>query len=96
MTVHLPNAQIKTCFRVLWFNYELNIETGNEKHRTKCPTDSQLWLNISKQNTVYFFSQKRKKTYNVKALEVYNVKALEVYNIKALVYNVKTLEVFIY
>ena len=88
---------------MLWFNYELKIETGNEKHKTKCP-DSRLWLNISKQNTVYFFSQKREKTcvitlevYNVKALEVYNVKTLEVYNIKALeVYNIKTLEVLIY
>ena len=40
LTVHLPNAQIKTCFCVLWFNYELKIETGNEKHKTKCPTDS--------------------------------------------------------
>ena len=56
MTVHLPNAQIKTCFHMLWFNYELKIETGNEKRKTKCPTDSRLWLNISKQNTVYFFS----------------------------------------
>ena len=55
MTVHLPNAQIKTCFHMLWFNYELKIEIGNEKHKTKCPTDSQLWMNISKQNTVYFF-----------------------------------------
>ena len=89
---------------MLWFNYELKIETGNEKHKTKCPTNSQLWLNISKQNTVYFFSQKREKTYvitlevyNVKALELYNVKALEVYNVKALeVHNTKTLEVFIY
>ena len=33
MTVHLPNTQIKTCFHVLWFNYELKIETGNEKHK---------------------------------------------------------------
>ena len=40
---------------MLWFNYELKIETGNEKHNTKCPTNSRLWLNISKQNTVYFF-----------------------------------------
>ena len=38
---------------------------------------------------VFFFSQKREKTYVV-TLEVYNVKALEVYNIKALeVYNIK-------
>ena len=37
---------------------------------------------------MYFFSQKREKTYVI-TLEVYNVKALEVYN-------VKTLEVFIY
>ena len=91
---------------MLWFNYELKIETGNEKQKTKCPTNSQLWLNISKQNTVYVFfsSQKREKTYvvtlevyNVKALEVYNVKALEVYNVKTLeVYNVKALEVFFY
>ena len=38
-----PSSQCtdkKTCFRVLWFNYELKIETGNEKHKTKCPTDS--------------------------------------------------------
>ena len=75
---------------MLWFNYELKIETGNEKHKTKCPTDSQLWLNISKQNTMFFFffSQKREKTYVI-TLEVYNIKALEVYN-------VKTLEVCIY
>ena len=32
LTVHLPNTQIKTCFQVLWFNYELKIETGNEKN----------------------------------------------------------------
>ena len=100
MTVHLPNTQIKTCFRVLWFNYDLKIETGNEKHKTKCPTDSRLWLNISKQNTVFFFvfffSQKREKTCII-TLEVYNVKALQVYNVKALeVHNIKTLEVFIY
>ena len=69
---------------MLWFNYELKIETGNKKHKTKHPTDSRLWLNISKQNTVYFFfsSQKREKTYVI-TLEVYNVKALEVYNVKA-------------
>ena len=40
LTVHLPSAQIKTCFLVLWFNCELRIETGNEKHKTKCPTNS--------------------------------------------------------
>ena len=40
LTVHLPNAQIKTCFLMLWFNCELRIETGKEKHETKCPTDS--------------------------------------------------------
>ena len=102
-----PSSQCtdKTCFHILWLNYELKIETGNEKYKTKCPTDSRLWLNISKQNTMFFFlSQQRKKTYvitleayNVKALEVYNVKALEVYSIKALeVYNIKTLEMFIY
>ena len=33
LTVHLPNARIKnTCFRMLWFNYEMKIETGNEKN----------------------------------------------------------------
>ena len=55
LTVHLPNAQIKTCFHMLWFNGELKIENENEKHKTKHPTNSRLWLNISKQNTVYFF-----------------------------------------
>ena len=93
MTVHLPNAQIKTCFHVLWFNCELKIENENEKHKTKHPNDSRLWLNISKQNTVFFFLfLKREKTYII-TLEVYNVKTLEVYNTKTLeVYNVKTLK----
>ena len=61
--------------------------------------DSRLWLNISKQNTVYFFFSKEEKDLcnYVITLEVYNVKALEMYNVKALeLYNVKTLEVFIY
>ena len=40
LTVHLPSAQIKTCYLMLWFNCELRIETGNEKHKTKCPADS--------------------------------------------------------
>ena len=86
----------KTCFCVLWFNYELKTETGNEKHKTKCPTNSQLWLNISKQNTVYFISFSKEEK-DMSLQEVYNVKTLEVYNVKTLqVYNVKTLEVFIY
>ena len=33
-------TDIKTCFLVLWFNCELKIETGNEKHKTKYPTNS--------------------------------------------------------
>ena len=37
LTVHLPNAQIKTCFQVLWFNYELKIETGNKEIQNKTP-----------------------------------------------------------
>ena len=27
----------KTCFRVLWFNYELKIETGNENTKQNAP-----------------------------------------------------------
>ena len=81
LTVNLPNTQVKTCFCVLWFNCELKIENENKKHKTKCPTDSRLWLNISKQNTVYFFCSKREKTYVI-TLEVYNVKTLELYNTK--------------
>ena len=54
-----PQHTNKTCFHILWFNYELEIETGNEN--TKCPTNSQLWLNISKQNTVFFFFSKEGK-----------------------------------
>ena len=40
-----PSSQctdVKTCFLMLWFNCEFRIETGNEKHKTKCPTDSQI------------------------------------------------------
>ena len=85
-----PSSQCtdKNLFHVLWFNCELKIENENEKHKTKHPTDSRLWLNISKQNTVYFFL-KREKTYII-TLEVYNTKTLEVYNVKTLeVYNTK-------
>ena len=38
----------KTCFLMLWFNCELKIETGNEKHKTKCPTNSRLSTEFSK------------------------------------------------
>ena len=94
---------------MLWFNCELKIETGNEKHKTKCPTDSRLSVELSKKKYhVFSFFEKREKNlhqkkqktlevYNVKTLEMYNVKTLEVYNVKTLeVYNIKTLEVFIY
>ena len=47
LTVHLPSAQIKTCFLMLWFNCELKIETGNEKHKTKFPTNSRLLTELS-------------------------------------------------
>ena len=40
-----PSSQctdVKTWFLVLWFNCEFRIETGNEKHKTKCPADSRI------------------------------------------------------
>ena len=46
----------KTCFLVLWFNCELRIETGNEKHKIKCPLTHD-----SKQNTVYILFSKRER-----------------------------------
>ena len=33
---------VKTCFLMLWFNCEIRNETGNEKHKTKCPADSRF------------------------------------------------------
>ena len=32
-----PQCTDKTCFRVLWFNYELKIETGNENTKQNTP-----------------------------------------------------------
>ena len=62
LTVHLPSTQIKTCFLVLWFNCELKIETGNEKHKTKCPTDSRLLTELSKTKYhVFSFSKEGKE-----------------------------------
>ena len=72
MTVHLPNAQKKTCFLVLWFNSELKIETGNEKHKTKCPTNSQFLTELSKTKYRVFFFPKEGKELTSKTLEVYN------------------------
>ena len=43
---------------MLWFNYELKIETGNEKHKTKCRTDSGTFQN---KIPIYFFFLKRGK-----------------------------------
>ena len=74
MTVHLPNAQIKTCFLVLWFNCELKIETGNEKHKTKCPTYSRFSTELSKTKYHVFFFPKEGKELTSKTLQVYNVK----------------------
>ena len=74
MTVHHPNAQIKTCFLMLWFNCELKIETGNEKHKTKCPTNSRLWTELSKAKILCILSPKEGKELTSKTLEVYNVK----------------------
>ena len=47
---------------MLWFNCDLKIENENEKHKTKRPTNSRLWLNISKQNTmcIFFFLEEGK------------------------------------
>ena len=90
MTVHLPNTQIKTCFLILWFNCELKIETGSEKHKTKCPTNSRFLTELSKTKIPCIFFPKEGKELMLKTLEVYNVKTLEVYNVKTLeVYNVK-------
>ena len=60
---------------MLWFNCELKIETGNEKHKTKCPTDSQLSTKLSKTKChVSFFFPKEGKELMSKTLKVYNVK----------------------
>ena len=64
---------------MLWFNCELKIETGNEKHKTKCPADSRFSIQNKIQCMIPF--QRGKGTY-VKTLEVYNVKTLEVYTVK--------------
>ena len=70
---------------MLWFNCELRIETGNEKHKTKCPADSRFKTKYH----VYSLFKRGKGTY-VKTLVAYNVKTLEVCNIKTLeVYTVK-------
>ena len=74
LTVHLPSAQIKTCFLMLWFNCELKIETGNERHETQCPTDSQLLTELSKTKYRVFSFSKERKELMLKILEVYNVK----------------------
>ena len=61
---------------MLWFNCELKIETGNEKHKTKCPTNSQF-------KTKYrVYSLQGGKGTHIKTLEVYNIKTLEVYNVQ--------------
>ena len=57
---------------MLWFNCELKIETGNEKHKTKCPINSPLLTELSKTKYRVFFFKRGKRTY-VKTLEVYNV-----------------------
>ena len=60
---------------MLWFNCELKIETGNEKHKTKCPTDSQFLTKLSKTKILwFFFFPKEGKELTSKTLEVYNVK----------------------
>ena len=51
----------QTCFLMLWFNCELKIETGNEKHKTKSPTNSQFLTELSKTKYRVFFFQKREK-----------------------------------
>ena len=74
LTVHLPSAQIKTCFLVLWFNCELKIETGNKKCKTKHLTDSRLLTELSKTKYHVFSFSKEGKELMLKTLEVYNVK----------------------
>ena len=32
-----PQCTDKTCFHMLWFNYELKIETGNENTKQNTP-----------------------------------------------------------
>ena len=59
---------------MLWFNCELKIETGNEKHKTKHPTDSQLLAELSKTKYCVYFFPKEGKELTSKTLEVYNVK----------------------
>ena len=59
---------------MLWFNCELKIETGNEKHKTKCPTDSRFSTEFSKTKYCVFFFPKEGKELMSKTLEVYNVK----------------------
>ena len=70
---------------MLWFHCELRIETGNKKHKTKCPTNSRFKTKYH----VYSLFKRGKGTY-VKTLEVCNIKTLEVYNVKTLeVCNIK-------
>ena len=61
LTVHLPNAQIKTCFHMLWFNYELKIETGNEKTQNKMPHRFMTLAEHFKTKYLVFFFLKRWK-----------------------------------
>ena len=100
-----PMHRCKTCFLILWFNCEFRIETGNEKHKRKCPTNSRISDYLFKNKTPSLFSFQGGKGNHVKTLEVYHVKTLEVYTVKTLevqyvttleVYTVKTLEVFCY
>ena len=67
---------------MLWFNCELRIETGNEKHKTKMPHRFTTF-DLTFQNKIWcmFSFQKRERNLR-KTLEVYNVKTLEVYNVK--------------
>ena len=58
---------------MLWFNCELKIETGNKKHKTESPTNSNFRLYFPKQNTMYFFPKEGTELMS-KILEVYNVK----------------------
>ena len=47
---------------MLRFNCELKIETGNEKHKTKHPTDSRLLTELSKTKYhVFSFSKEGKE-----------------------------------
>ena len=36
-SLHSQCTDVKTCFLILWFNFEFRIETDNEKYKTKAP-----------------------------------------------------------